>query len=439
MPTTERTNFDEAVCISVYNELNNVVDTAYNNGLGGFCNCDICNRHFLGNNCYNNSEVYNGLSFMRWPFLICVDLECYGISSYIGCTCHFTLGRIIRICWSCFRDIYRVYYNNVDSNIDKFRIEITINHNDISHSFENIPDNQVVEECCDGGLSCRYCGRTGDGITNYKDIHDNNIFLCERCERNGNHLIHDYTYEPELTFYETIKDKRTELFYGIELEVEVLPEFRVPDVIKRLPDFTYVKSDSSINRGFEIVTHPATYNWLLEHTDDWQNILDIRNYGCRSYNTETCGMHIHMSKAAFGRHHLYRYLYFIYNPVNKIAISQISQRKDELLERWSGFNNDLEVIKNKAIFRNEVGDRHTAVGLGRRATVELRIFRGTLNPHGFWKNIEFAHALYNFTKDNGLNSMIWVMFIAYVKANKQDYPNLNKFLFCEQTETILNY
>jgi len=435
------TNFDEAVVISAYNELSNVVNTAHDAGLGMLCSCSICNAHITENNCYNDSEVHNGLSFMRWPFPVCIDLEDCSVGRHIGCTCHFSFGYTIRICWDCFASISGAYYRYVDSSINTFITAIGTSHNDdslcVANSLNAIASRS--EEDYDDNSSCRYCDRNDSSVTAHEDTWGNDIYLCERCERNGNHLIHDYTYEPELTFYETIKDKRTELFYGIELEVEVLPDFRIPDVIRKLPDFTYVKSDSSIMRGFEIVSHPATYNWLLEHIDDWNNILDIRNYGCRSYNTRTCGMHIHMSKAAFGRHHLYKYLYFMYNPVNKTAITQISQREDCLLDRWSGFNNDLRMIKAKALTRAEVGDRHTAVGLGRISTVELRIFRGTLNPVAFWKNIEFAHALYNFTKDNGLKSMIWIMFIEYVKANKRDYPNLNKFLFCEQTETILNY
>ena len=446
MPTNEQTNndssFDEVGVISAYNELTNVVNTARDSGVMDICQCSICGKYITDNSCYSNHEVYNGLSFIRWPFPSCVGLDDYSVGRHIGCTCHFSYNNTIRICWYCFASISGAYYRNVNSSIYIFLDATRTSHNDDSHCVANSL-NAIAprsdDDYDDENPSCRYCDRNDSSVTTHEDTWGHNIYLCERCERNGNHLIHDYTYEPELTFYETIKDKRTELFYGIELEVEVLPDFRIPDVIRKLPDFTYVKSDSSIRRGFEIVTHPATYNWLLEHIDDWNNILDIRNYGCRSYNTQTCGMHIHMSEAAFGRHHLYKYLYFMYNPVNKTAITQISQREDYLLDRWSGFNNDLRMIKAKAITRAEVGDRHTAVGLGRMNTVELRIFRGTLNPVGFWKNIEFAHALYNFTKDNGLKSMIWIMFIEYVKTNKRDYPNLNKFLFSEQTEIILNY
>ena len=444
MPTNEQTNndssFDEAVVISAYNELTNVVDTARDSGVMDICQCSICGAHITDNSCYSNDEVYNGLSFIRWPFPSCVGLDDYSVGGHIGCTCHFTYNCTIRICWYCFASISDAYYRNVNSSIYILLDAIRTSHNDDSLCIA-YRLNAIRSEEDDDLRRCRYCDTVGSGedFAAYRDMYGNNVYLCDNCYRDGNHLIHDYTYEPELTFYETIKDKRTELFYGIELEVEVLQDFMIPDVIDRLPDFTYVKRDSSIERGFEIVTHPATYSWLLEHIDDWNNILDIRNYGCRSYNTTTCGMHIHMSKAAFGRHHLYKYLYFMYNPVNKTAITQISQREDCSLNRWSGFNNDLRMIKAKAFSRGEVGDRHTAVGLGRMNTVELRIFRGTLNPVGFWKNIEFAHALYNFTKDNGLKSMIWIMFIEYVKTNKRDYPNLNKFLFSEQTEIILNY
>lgn len=451
-----------------YNSLNNVAECVANvTGTGTHLapsnplyKCSTCTKIIVEDYLEDGDFTHNGLSFMRWPLSMVINLNAYTDGQCILHTCNMPIGSRIKVCWDCFCTIYAAYYTNTGENLETFETIIQTNYtHDCSFiicSLEHAPTpshstvSREVDEPCEAGdmvglevnggrPCCRYCGAADNDVTCYDNMWGDAVELCARCERNGYHLIHEYSYEPELTFYETAKDKRTELYYGIELEVEVLPEFRIPDIIKRLPDFIYVKSDSSILRGFEIVTHPATYNWLLDHTEDWQNILDIRNYGCRSYNTQTCGMHIHMSKAAFGRHHLYKYLYFIYNPVNKVAITQISQRKDNLLARWSGFNNDMRTIKDKAFSRAEVGDRHTAVGLGRLNTVELRIFRGTLRPVSFWKNIEFAHALYNFTRDNGLSNMIWIKFIEYVRIHKRSYPNLSNFLFCEQIETILNY
>lgn len=259
--------------------------------------------------------------------------------------------------------------------------------------------------------------------------------ICPQCYDSGQDVIHDYSYSPRFKYNRTGFDKREQLYYGIELEVEDTTEGdKLRAGVGLLPDYTYAKRDSSIACGFEIVTHPATYNWWLSQTTEWNNVLkQLGNEGFRSFNTDTCGMHIHLSKDAFSWLHLYKFMYFVYNPHNYNIIHTISQRNKRDLAMWANTENNKDMLYRKAIDRSNPYGRHTAVGMSHLNTVELRIFKGTLAPIMFWKNMEFTQALYEFSRDYSVRDMIWERLFDYIRCNNR-FKNLRKILWGERIE-----
>jgi len=252
--------------------------------------------------------------------------------------------------------------------------------------------------------------------------------ICVACCESEEYLIKPYNYNPEFKFYKTKVDKRNLLYFGIELEVESCNSNK-KDMIKSLPDFVYVKSDSSINNGFEIVSHPMTYRWLNKYADKWNRILtNLRKKGYRSYDTTTCGMHIHLSKAAFSNFHLYKFMKMFYD--NRNFVLNISQRAAGTLSQWASVSDSEKNIiykaKNKA---KGYEDRHTAINLERDNSVEIRIFRGTLCLPSFWKNIEFAKAMYDFSRDSSLELINEVGFRDFVRFRRKEFFNLHDFLW----------
>ena len=435
------------------------------------CSCDLCSQPVEENETNGSSLV-----FIRWPFNDCV------IVGERMCTCDLYGLPYVKICFNCFFQLIKVYivvwpeHHTADmlriirvsqeevtrryrpGNVVSIRQEIDEDLLDIASQHATsacteaegiavaipirreahirnmggvpLPDEDLLDT---EAVWCGVCSRPTNKTLTVTDRYGKKIKICSSCYDSAAYLIFDYTYTPdELIYYKTEKDKRTTLYMGIELEVEITNQSKANPILSSLPEFIFPKNDSSIANGFEIVSHPATYEWLLENKKKWDSILNLHIMGCRSYNTNTCGMHIHLSKVAFDQWHLYKFLHFMYNPANVSFITHLSQRLTmENIKQWSAFDNSLTVIKEKAVQRIQVGDRHTAVSLCRRNTVELRIFKGTLYPEHFWKNIEFAHALYNFSKDYSKFNMIWAVFLDYIKTNKNYYPNLYKFLWGE--------
>ncbi len=262
--------------------------------------------------------------------------------------------------------------------------------------------------------------------------------LCERCmDRIEGHQIienlHSYNYRPCFNFYlgkyeKTISEKK--LFFGIELEVEK-SSGDIKKETDNLPEFVFAKEDGSLYNGFEIVSHPATYQWLKENADKWLKILTISKRGFISFKTDSCGIHIHLSKNYFGTWHLYRLLKFFYE--NPEFILKISQRNKSNLNQWATLDKVVDENKGrdliyKAKNKNGNHERHCAVNLQNPDTIEIRIFRGTLNPLSFWKNIEFLQALVNYTFETPSRYVNVASFLDYVKNYSKEFNNLYRWL-----------
>jgi len=298
-----------------------------------------------------------------------------------------------------------------------------------------VDDYYLCDGCFNGNFNiCEGCDEVyhNDNMF-YSEGHD--ACYCESClpPESQYENVNSYEYRPEYRYYRGINeskntDKNKNLYFGIELEIES-NDGDIESAADNLPDFVYAKEDSSIYEGFEIVSHPCTYQWLKENPEKWNQILNLRKENFSSYNTNTCGIHIHLTKKYFGTLHLYKFLKLFYE--NPEFILRISQRKQHRLEQYASLQNrdNDESLVYKA--RNKSGnyERYTAINLQNEYTIEIRIFRGTLNPRSFWKNIEFTKAVVEFTRDAALKDITVLKFMPFVAKHKTEYINLYNWLF----------
>lgn len=247
------------------------------------------------------------------------------------------------------------------------------------------------------------------------------------CEEEDS-IINSYSYRPYPSFKYLQNESLTLTpFYGIELEVENKTNKNSNnDMAECIEDsHLYFKSDGSLQNGFEIVTHPLSFNWIHENKDKFEGMLnDLKLWGFNSYDSNTCGMHIHISKKSFGTWQLYRFIKF-FNEYKEFIVS-ISQRKVEQLKKWASIEDESEselIYKAKKKCGNS--SRYCAINLQNSATIEIRIFRGTLNFASFMKNIEFIDSLFNYTKNS--NHCTLDGFKDFINSTSS-YSNLKKFI-----------
>ncbi len=293
-------------------------------------------------------------------------------------------------------------------------------------------------------VNCQWCGNFCKKSEIKQCEHEGRtVKICRRCFRVRH--IHSYDYKPKLVFYTTRIDnergqdfrrnRKGNVYYGIELEVESTErnqedgeDRNIELISKNIPDFMYAKRDSSLNNGFEFVSHPTTWQWLMENKNKWNNILNLRNFGLRSFNTTTCGMHIHVSKREFTRMHLYKFMKFFYQ--NQSFIKKVSQRTKTTFNRWSSFNHDDDTLSlaKKARYKNQNCNKYVGVNLLNNDTVEIRVFRGTMKPRTFWKNLEFVRGLIEWTRDVSIKELTIENFKKFIARNPKEYNNIINFL-----------
>ena len=288
-------------------------------------------------------------------------------------------------------------------------------HQDNIYFVDSFEERTICENCFERNyFRCDSC----------EEIYHNSYYggdgCCENCFDNRNEFLHDYDYKPKPIFY----GDKSDLFFGIELEIEN-KNGDIGDVIDNLPDFVYAKADGSLDDGLEIVSHPTTWSWLKENREKWDEILKLRDAGFLSYQTSTCGMHVHLSRKAFGALHLYKFLKLFFE--NRDFVLLVSRRKIKSLNQWASLETDENLVY-KVKKGNDHTKRYTAINLENSTTVEIRIFRGTLSLVGFWRNLEFCKAAYDYTKNESTKDISAYNFCAFIRSNQKEYPDLFDFI-----------
>jgi hypothetical protein len=237
------------------------------------------------------------------------------------------------------------------------------------------------------------------------------------------------------------------LYFGAEIEVEA------PENLDRIPYYErlakdgegrlIIKGDGSLNYGIEIVTHPFSFEWALQNSDKFDHIWKLRDEGFKAGETSSCGLHVHMTRSAFTSLHLYKFLKFMMAEERRNYMVTVSQRQGVSyyanFERYQTNDKNLESIALTMARNHTQGychERYSAVNLNNRNTIELRLFKGTLNPRTFWKTIEFCHSAYMFTKEISMQELkgqkVIRQYHEYLLKNANLYRNLIAFLVSER-------
>lgn len=323
---------------------------------------------------------------------------------------------------------------NCRSGMDTFRCDrCACTYNADEFESREVRGYGSICERCEEHLNINDCINCGDSFERGNLYETSDGLCCGDCRRSSDGAyIHNYSFKPKTRFImseaEKASNKKPELFFGLELEVEKSGSVQIDTIANKIQQkgILYFKNDGSLNHGFEIVSHPMSYDFIIEQKDKmFLNILNtLIESKYRSYDTSTCGMHIHLSKKAFGTWQLYRFIKFFME--NKQFVTAISQRKLENLDRWAAIESEPDSsIIYKAKKKSGNSKRYVAINLQNEHTVELRIFRGTLNIHSFTKNIEFCYALFNFTRD--VNDTSIEAFKKYINQSNE-YSVLKKFI-----------
>jgi hypothetical protein len=253
--------------------------------------------------------------------------------------------------------------------------------------------------------------------------------------------VHDYSHKPIAIFHPS-KDN-TSLFFGVELEVDDINNNELCSAklvgLSNEENLFYLKYDGSIHRGFEIVTHPCTLEFHKEGIP-WKDIKKICiALGGRSHETTTCGLHVHFNSNFFGKPMSEGWninTLKLLNITNHFwrQIVKFSRREPADLQRWaSRFYEDFKATpENTSKIEGLIsgGVRHRAINITRpERTIEVRLFKGTLNESTIFATLEFLDFLLKWIKTSSVDeiyNLTWEKLVSYMDFVK--YPELKEYL-----------
>ena len=294
-------------------------------------------------------------------------------------------------------------------------------------------DRHYCESCAEDAYYCEDCGS----------------YYVDGCDsHNSDRIIHDYSYKPDPEFHGT--EDNDKLFFGLEIEVEASGNLmESAEYAYRLEELglAYLKKDGSLSYGFEIVTHPMTHDYFKNNAPAfWETLSTLRSssdFKVKSWDTRTCGVHIHISRSGFnGGAHMHRFLNLVYS--NQQFYEAIAGRSSA---QWAKFDDVETAVKDgdrdddgyqrwKTVrsFKNKLqngrrSDRYSAVNTQNHATLEMRIFRGSVNGSTVQAYLDLAHASVEYTRelrvpDVQAGALQDVNLIEYIEQNADLYPDL---------------
>ena len=214
--------------------------------------------------------------------------------------------------------------------------------------------------------------------------------------------------------------------FGVELEIDGAGEDRehaetLLCIANANGERMYIKHDGSLDDGLELVTHPMSLTEHLHHFP-WEALCKkAAALGYLSHRATTCGLHIHVSRRAFGETErqqdaaIARILYFFEKHWEELL--KFSRRTQRQLERWAaryGYKEQPMEILDYAK-KGYHGGRYTCVNLQNSDTVEFRMFRGTLKANTLLATLELVDRICDVAinlSDEELRSLAWTTFVS---------------------------
>ena len=222
---------------------------------------------------------------------------------------------------------------------------------------------------------------------------------------------------------------RKTLLGGLECEWEARSSCPtdLPEQIDELfgGEYCKFKSDGSLRNGFEMVTAPCTLAFHRQQIDklfDWNGWTDEdKNTYVKAWNTDTCGIHVHLNRGSFTGSQIGKILQIVNEDMNRKFIEAVAGRKA----------NDYAKFSKKSIAEGGQRDysKYEAVNTAHSQSIELRIFRGNATKNGILRVLEFSFALGEYVQQCSFKALHYRDFLKWfnLPRNRADYPFINEW------------
>lgn len=283
--------------------------------------------------------------------------------------------------------------------------------------------DRSTRHCCDR------CGSSySESMEAFSALPEEDRCLCPLC-RERRFVTPYHHYQPHFEFHKKPNDDN--LFLGVELEVDMGGQSDseagvIMDIMNKNEDgfMVYCSRDGSLNRGIEIITAPATLNYHKKLKTKYKTLFKrLIHDGYRSHNTSTCGIHVHFSRAFFEDNEdecVTKLLYLVERFWDEIVV--FSRRDYTALEHYAKKpESDSKRFLRDWNKSNNHDGRYYAVNITNNNTIELRMFRGTLNYESFMAILDFADSLARTCKEKSNEELQSMSFMDLLTPDAKAY------------------
>ena len=231
----------------------------------------------------------------------------------------------------------------------------------------------------------------------------------------GNY-IGNYHSSPSIIFTDTSRKNvflfGNEPFFGVEHELAHVGGNNNKLAYTLTKKFDrHCEHDSSIDRGFEVISQPMTFDrWKNEDISAYMKLLKDNNYEDSDYT----GIHVHISTQNLNRHAIAEICKFVYE--NYWALIKFGRRNPDItsyFERVSSISrtddDGYTISVNNSSRYNAVNTHHLD-----EDNIELRFFASTADESHFWAILEFCYCLEKSAEEGSVD---WDTIIEIAKDN----------------------
>ena len=303
-----------------------------------------------------------------------IEETCADCGAIIEDDHYYTLPNGDKICESCFESDYVVCedcgdvipYDDAVQYNDGFYCETCATENMGLTRCEDCGDwfnpeyeglttctgDRVCGACSDSYYYCEDCGEYyPESESNYNDA--DGCYYCDDCYSNHHHDSDDkiYSYHEfnNWELYKSDSESNPPFYIGFELETEP-DESNAPkqdealELIYNNMNAICAHDGSLSDGGFEIISHPQSFKYIMEQADNYKNIFEkLIGLGYKSHDTDTCGLHFHVTRPE--NPDTVDRLWLIMETYKR-EIIKLSRRTNSNLEHWARFLSDGMIDNN---------------------------------------------------------------------------------------------
>ncbi len=278
-------------------------------------------------------------------------------------------------------------------------------------------DRAICDMCVSNYSPCDCCGRLFRNSDLQLTADGRHCWSC--AAYNTGRAIMSYGFKPEPIFHDAEDCDSSGLYLGVELEMDYGD---AEATAKRISEtygsqMLYFKHDGSLDEGCELVTHPMSPEFMMSDAGKAMRrdiCTSALAEGMRSHDTDTCGLHVHVSREFFGTNKTSQELteLKLIETVDRLfePIVIFSRRKRHNIDRWAPKCNAPKedagwVRKAQRVSSFAKRDRYHAINVTNGSTIEFRLFRGTLKADTILATLQFVTGLCYLAKSSNPSQM----------------------------------